>query len=347
MTENSYYFPGTTIGDAGPYGAATTYKVFAQLARAGNAESLAALYDMGVFYAVANQLEPTINGANIDVDTGASLIDGAYHENDATVSVPITASGVGVERIDLIVVRKNYQTAVTYTPAGGAPTVPPQTSRITVIRGAEAGTPVAPSVTQDTTRTTYWDIPLATVQVNNAGALSNLTDLREYVDAETKQMWVMPGGGRDESVAADLVSGGGTSGDNHFLMLTDGNTCRGMGTFIVPQDFISGMTVTAVVVALANGDVAVLQQETKVRYSQCDEAYATHTDCVAACAVGVSTYTLTSGQRECIAEITMASPTVGDMAILEFNRQGGNAADTVNAVVGLHGWIVEYFGWKK
>ena len=159
--EYSGYWSGTTLGDAGPYDANSFADRMLSISRSGGRLSRTADYNIGVLSAIGSGLFPVENGANIDVATGASLIDGLYHENTAVVSIPITNSGAGTSRIDVIVVRKNYQQAVTYTPTGGAPTVPPRTARITVIRGTETAGPVAPSLTQDVTRATYWDIPIA------------------------------------------------------------------------------------------------------------------------------------------------------------------------------------------
>jgi len=180
MAQMSRPFPGTTIGDAGPYSVINWWDVWGAIGKGGVDFGRSADYGKGVFGAIGNGLYPSENITNINVDTGAGLIDGLYCENTASVTVPIPASGAGTNRIDVIVVRKNYQQAVTYTPTGGAPTVPPRTTRITVIRGTEAVGPVAPSLTQDVTRTTYWDIPIASVQVSDAGALSNFTDLRQW-----------------------------------------------------------------------------------------------------------------------------------------------------------------------
>ncbi|MFA5166652.1 MAG: hypothetical protein WC449_05205 [Candidatus Paceibacterota bacterium] len=178
--EISGYWPGTTVGDAGPYSANSFADRMGAMSRSGVDFGLAANYNIGVFYQIGNALEPAINGANVDVDTGASLVDGLYHENTAVVSVPIV-SPVANPRIDYIVVRKNYQQAVTYTPDAFAPTVPPRTARITVIHGAEGAIPVPPTLTQDTTRTTYWDIPICSIDVSAMGVGSNLVDLREFV----------------------------------------------------------------------------------------------------------------------------------------------------------------------
>lgn len=345
MTENSFFFPGTTIGDAGPYAASTTWKTFAQIARVGNAESLVAFYDMGVFYAVANKLEPTINGANIDVDTGASLVDGGYHENDAIVSIPIPAATIGGEtRIDLIVVRKNFQTGITYTPTLAGPTVGPQEIRITVINGTQAVAPVAPTVTQDTTRTTYWDIPLATVIVNNAGALSSLVDLREYVDAETKYLWTPALGGYNETDGNGIIAGDDALDERYIVSLPDNKEARAVGSFIVPQDFISDMSVFAVVVPAGTGNVELLESDTRVRYGACGENFANHSVDLG---VGVSIIAVTQFERECIAELSMSNASAGDMATVQIYRNGNSVNDTIGGTIGVNGWRIEYFGWKK
>ena len=183
MTENSFYWAGTSTGDAGPYAANTMWKVLAQIAGAGNAESISDVYNAGVFYAVDNKLEVTLDGVNLDVDTGAALVDGAYYENDTAVDITVDAAAAGDERIDYIVLRKCYSGS-TYDPGGNVPAVGEQEVRITVIKGTEVTPPTSPStpsLTQDTSRATYWDVPLATVEVDDTGATS-VTDAREYTE---------------------------------------------------------------------------------------------------------------------------------------------------------------------
>ena len=195
--------PGTTIGDAGPYavgGAAAPgwWDKWGVEARASGRLTQTAFANIGVFNAVDDQLECTeaADTTSIDVDEGAAMVDGIFYWNDTDpVNVPIPAAGAGDDRIDLVVVRKNYSAVATYTPGGGAPAVAPRETRITVIRGVEAVGPVAPTMTQDVTRATFWDIPLCSVQVDDAGALTLLTDLREYVDAV---VWRRQGGSATE-----------------------------------------------------------------------------------------------------------------------------------------------------
>lgn len=219
MAEYTRPWPGTTIGDAGPYTSNDWNDVWGTMENAGVWTGDPNRYDIGVFYQILNHLEPAVNGANIEVETGASLVDGLYHYCDSLVTVPIPASGAGTSRIDVIVVRKNYQQAITYTPGGGAPTVPPRTARITVIRGVEAVGPVAPSLTQDVTRTTYWDIPLAQVQVSDAGVLSGFADLREFA-------------GNNFGVSILLADNGIADVIELETTVSDGNGAAGLGAAI-------------------------------------------------------------------------------------------------------------------
>lgn len=179
MTEVSYPFAGTTIGDAGPYSAEDWYDAWGAITHGGVENIDSRYYGIGVVHGVRSDLYPSENGTDIDVAAGASLIDGLYHENFATVNIPIDAA-TSNPRIDYIVVRKNFQQATDYDdPLGSAPSVEARTARITVIRGTEAAVPTTPSLTRD--RSTYWDIPIATVQVSTGGVLSNFTDQRQFL----------------------------------------------------------------------------------------------------------------------------------------------------------------------
>lgn len=330
--ETSRPFPGTVIGDAGPYSAESWWDCWLAQSRAGGRLSAIANYDIGVFYAIANALEPASNVTEITVDTGASLIDGLYHENDASVAVPIpAATAAGDSRIDVIVVRKNYQQAVTYTPGGGAPTVPPRTARITVIRGAEAVVPVAPSLEQDTTRTTYWDIPIAQVQVDDAGALSGFTDLREFVDAETKTI-LLQGSGYNATDGAILFP------DEYGYSMLGNKLSELHAYYIVPNDYISDMTITAV---LRPGGAGNVYAKTKVRFAACADSYLT-----VALENGYSAVAVTV-VNEC--EILVLNPVVaiGDIMSITVERNATNVLDTIGGVVYALGFKISYFGWKK
>lgn len=330
MTETSRPYPGTTLGDAGPYSASDWWDCWLAQARAGGRLSRVADYDIGIFYAIANALVPASNVTEITVNTGASLIDGLYHENTASVAVPIPASGLGTSRIDVVVVRKNYQQAVTYTPTGGAPTVPPRTARITVIRGVEAAGPVAPALTQDTTRTTYWDIPIAQVQVDDAGALSDFTDLREFVDAETKTILLQTNG-------ANNTDGTNLFYDEYGGMMLSAKNSSIYAYYIVPEDYISDMRITTVLRTSAGN----LYGYSGVRYAACGASYVTAEDSNGPSAVTVGVL------NECeILELTPAV-SIGDVMSIRFYRDATNVLDTIGGVIYALGFKLTYFGWKK
>lgn len=347
MTEYSMPMPGTTLGDAGPYavgGAAAPgwWDKWGVEARAGGRLSQVALADIGVFYCVDDQLECTVaaDTTSIDVDEGAALIDGIFYWNDTDpVNVPIPAAGAGDDRIDLIVVRKNFQAVVTYTPGGGAPTVPFRETRITVIRGTEAVGPVAPTATQDVTRATYWDIPLCSVQVDDAGVLTDLTDLREYVDAETKNAWVPVMVGYNVTDVAQIVlTYNSTTAATSGIVLPDTKEARAIGNWIVPADFISGVTTKAVIHSTGTGNVysAIGSQ-----VGDCGES-----------AGGIIGFSLaanavTAGQRACVSSLSISPVATNDKIAMIYRRDATDPLDTLGQDVDIMGFEISYFGWKR
>lgn len=338
--ETSRPFPGTTLGHAGPYSVRDWWDCWGAILRSGVDFGLAANRNIGVFYAIANNLEPTINGANIDVDTGASAVDGLYHENDATVTVPIPVIAPNANpRIDYIIVRKNYQAAVTYTPAGGGPTVPPRETHITVLRGVEGAPPAAPTLTQDTTSTTYWDIPIATIDVAVGGALSNLTDMREFVDAETIEIYAPFISGRDITVPTDRIL------TLQGVLLVDTSDTTAYTSFRVPTNFIKDMNVTPLIITdpgVANNDVVY---DFDVNYGACDEGRGQHST-----STGDITIATTGNEiRRCLTTLTssLALAALGDVMNVDLERVGTAVADNYVGNIWATGIVIEYFGWKK
>lgn len=188
MAQFSLPWPGIAPGDgadAGPYTAMQWWERLVALFTCGGSVSTLDTdpdrYNLGVLARVGNLLAVTNPIANnIQIDTGAALVDGVIAYNDAalTLTIPLPVTN---PRIDRIVLRKNY-TSTTYDPAGdaGDEEVPAYTARITRIVGIESTTPTPPALTQDTSRGTYWDIPLAQFRISTAGVISALTDEREF-----------------------------------------------------------------------------------------------------------------------------------------------------------------------
>lgn len=147
MTERSYYWGGTTVGDASiaPYDNDEFTDIFRKMFVKDRAI-------MGVLDGYGNELVTTGAGSPVTVDTGAAMVDGNFYENDAplTVAIPTPAAST---RIDRIVLRKDF--------AG-------QTVRVTRIAGVEGGS--APAITQSDGVT--WDILLYQVSITTGGAIT-------------------------------------------------------------------------------------------------------------------------------------------------------------------------------
>lgn len=326
--ENSYYWSGTSIGDAGPYEDNTQWTMLGAIARSGNAESDSALYDIGVFYAVANKLEPTINGTNIDVDTGASFVDGSYHENDASVSVAIPNTGA---RTEYVVVRKNFSTTITYTPPSGVgPTVGPQESRITRVS----------VVVQDTTRATYWDVPLCSIDVDGAGALSNLVDLRKYVDVEDRSFFVQTTIGRDDTAGSD-VSLITVNNEIAGIEMTAADDVYAFGHFSVSDNFVSDMTFIPVLIEASGGNTNSIVAFSEANWSTDAETYDNHTS---GSLLDTKNMSGVNKTKHFLDEESI-SPTTNDTIAIYTWRNGNNLSDTFPVSVYFVGWIVKYKGF--
>lgn len=163
MSEESWPWPGTTVGDAGPYSDDDWDNMWETLYGSG----VAPYNNKGVIRNWLNELAVTSPGVNAaNVATGAALVHGKFYRNTAVVNVvgiPSAPGGAGhTWREDLICVRSSWVA---------------QTIR--VYRHANPADEVAyPAPTQ--TDGTCWEIPLAAVRINAAGTITLITDLREF-----------------------------------------------------------------------------------------------------------------------------------------------------------------------
>jgi len=262
MTQYSYPWPGTAPGDGvdgGPYSAADWWgRIVALLSTGGVVDPTVPLlpaagrYNLGVLHDIGNDLA-VANPANNDITiaTGAAVVDGAVHFNDALLTLEIPLPSVN-PRIDRIVVRKNY-TSSQYDPAGdaGVEEVPAYTARITRIVGTEAGSPAAPALVQSTGRTTYWDVPLAQFQISTGGVITGLTDQREFAP-----LW------DTENIADGAITTDKLAGRERTVFLIPPNATESLVgyawgpvvdmaiaplataliTVLIPDDYVSGLT---------------------------------------------------------------------------------------------------------
>ena len=302
--------------------------------------------NVGVYYAVADRLEVTSPAqAQVSIATGAGIVDGRVFTNDTAITAAAVAipAGAANSRIDMVVLRQNYTNA-TYTPTYvPSLTVPANTARITVISGAEAVGPVAPTLTQDEDRTTYWDIPLGQYQIiHTTGVISALTDLREWVDATTKRFFVQFPYGVDETTPAVLAPD--TLGDaERGLIMPVAVISEVVCHLTVPNDFISSMTITPVVISAEAND-AVLYSG--AQYGTDTEGIANHV----AASGKVTRAMLAGAVREFLdgaLQIAPTSATVGDVITAYLQRDGTDGDDDVTISIWAQGVIVDYLGYGR
>jgi len=170
MAEESYFWDGTT-GDASlaPYDDGELMGVFFRALLNGDG-------DQGVLRGWLNELEVTDGGVDTaTVLTGAGLLYGYWYETDANVNVNINAYRGGN---CLIIVRAVWAT---------------QTARI-VARAVGALTQT-PGVT--------YEIPLANVAIDGAGAITLITDTRDFCEFSTE---MLPGAVDTTAIQDDAVT---------------------------------------------------------------------------------------------------------------------------------------------
>lgn len=113
----------------------------------------------------------------------------------------------------------------------------------------------------------------------------------------------------------------------------DGKQCTLAGFFIVPNDFVSGMTVKAIWWALSSGN-AYLYHYTD--YGAIGESYSQHDVYTNSAAVALTTL------QSAVQSHSLTSAAVGDIVGCSVNRNGGHASDTINDSCYFRGWLVEY-----
>jgi hypothetical protein len=171
---------------------------------------------------------------------------------------------------------------------------------------------------EPTTRTTG---DLITATIWNQDAVDNVKALA----ANRTRKFFVPAVGSSGGLVLD-------SGSRGFEM-TDGVTTEVQGFFMVPNDYVSGMTVKPVVVADASGDARL--SGTWIRGGigglwtstvQAQAVFALTLD------INATPYTLTEP----------SSLAVGDICRLVIHRFASDVSDTIGDLLNAAGWIVEY-----
>jgi hypothetical protein len=164
MTQKSFFWNGTTTGDADTWTPAGGYHASVYEYQSPLIDLLfRALFNgtgnRGVLYGWGGDLAVSGVTSPVDVQAGAAILYGLFYENTAatTVAVPTPDSET---RIDRIVVRRNWAN---------------KQARLTRLAGVEGG--AAPALIQSPN--TYYDIPLAQASIDIAGNIT-VTDEREF-----------------------------------------------------------------------------------------------------------------------------------------------------------------------
>lgn len=169
MTEFSRPWDGVSLGDAGPYSSqnwAEYLKYHAQASRVNQGP----LMESGTPPTPGLDVQLTSPAsAGVLLKPGAAVVDGTLYINDADLTLAIAANGSGNDRIDLLVLRKDFAT---------------QTVRAAIKQGTPAASPTPPGLTQ--TIGVTWEIPLADIYAANAFVSinqDNITPRHEWAQA--------------------------------------------------------------------------------------------------------------------------------------------------------------------
>lgn len=325
MAETSYLWdnPGTGDSPGAGYGNALLNQVIFRMLYNGTG-------DQGVLLGWLNDLEVTDGGVDTaTVDTGAAFLYGVWYESDAAVNVDINAYRGGN---CLIVVRASWAA---------------QTARI-VARAVGALTQT-PGVT--------YEIPLANVAINGAGAITLITDTRDYcilstiirdfgvledmivADAATvaklidQDRWFLRGHGAfEQDVASPAAFTNITvpyGYDRDEWGFTDGVADAIWCTIIVPED-ISGANLTislygAGYTQYISGDIRWLYS---IWQAGAGGVAANTTGAVVQTWNWANDWTMYTSYATEPVTVVAQPVTAGDLLHIKITRDGGHAADT-------------------
>lgn len=169
MTEISRPWDGVSLGDAGPYSSQQWADYLKNHAQANQANQ-GPLMQSGTPPTPGLDVQLTSPAsAGILLKPGAAIVDGALYLNDDDLTLAIAANGSGNDRIDVLVLRKDFAT---------------QAVRAAIVQGTPAASPSPPGLTQ--TIGVMWEIPLADIYAAN-GFVSinqdNITPRHEWAQA--------------------------------------------------------------------------------------------------------------------------------------------------------------------
>jgi hypothetical protein len=315
MAQTSFPWPGDSgaggTGDCGPY-SANAYDDWLQKLFCSDATDECVIANSG------NELAVTGAATPLSINTGSALVAGKWYNNSASSTLAI-ATPAGATRIDRVILRADYAA---------------QTVRLVLLAGAEGG--AAPALTQ--TDGTTWEVSLAQASITTGGVVT-VTDERGYLVFNTKfgasviSATNIANRTRTFIVPVFASNTGTLASSSVGVLLPDATVTAVHGAFTVPPDYVSGMTIKALVQPHASANV--YSSHTEI-HAAVGETSGTHTSTVASAAVAVTTVICA------IQTLTPSSVTAGDVFYLEYLRTGDNGADTISDYVSFFGFLVSY-----
>jgi len=319
--------------------------------------------DEGVLKNYANELEVTNpSGRNLQVDTGGAFVYGYWYWNTSAETKELTHPTVGTTGWRMVL-RADWsaQTVriVLKESSDGTATAPALTQtasttwEISLATGTIAtddtvvitdtrvyihpnieieGAMLAAAIVDDSTL----EINSGVLRVKDAGITlakmgADSVNVSKTVD-RTRKLWVP---------CVNIFNSTDSAYDQNYTYrrgwwLTDNKSVTAHGTFCIPSDFVSGMTVTPIGVVGGTGNAYTYSEAT---YGALGQANTTHTDTSAYAATGVVG---TLYFDDLHAALSLTSAAAGDYVNLTFVRDATNAADTVDTDIYFMGWLVSY-----
>lgn len=317
MTETSYFWGGTATGDASlaPYDD-DEYSDFWSLIFNSNRDIQGVIPTSRTPY--DNKLEVTNPaGATARVNEGAALVDGKLYKSDAVVDFTVSGNAVWW----VIGLRKSWSA---------------QTVRA-FSRGTYAAESLALASLIQNDGTT-WEIPLATIQTDGSGNVDTINDQRAYIhSAGTKRIIVPVIHAYNQTDAVEIESG-----VNIAKSFPDNKLCRARGYFLIPADYISDMTVKAIVTPAigASGDV---YSDIQYTGGQCGELITSIGDFTGFQAITVASDIVVQ-TLNCIQQLSLNDISVGDIITFTWIRDGVHGSDTLGDSCSIWGFQIEYEG---
>lgn len=293
---------------------------------------------VGIMASYLNRLAVTVTPGSpdvVNVNTGACFVDGNMMRNSASVQITPTAPGAPAT-YTVVVVLNDADTA--YTTSISAPggtdyddavnSIPSRSCRLAIMNAAPASLVQTSAV---------FMIALYTFSIDVAGNITNLTDVRSYLDTETFTSFYSSIVAKNITDGTDLF---GTT-DARGVPLPTGKLSATKFAFVVPWNFLGDMQVRPVVIPLLNGNMYALYNSYN---ATCGEDYNTDTD-----TTGWAAIALTNSDKgyNCLDWLSIANANVGDYVVVNFSRDGTDILDTITDVVYIRGLEISYLGFRR